>query len=253
MSKKLLAVIVIAVLFGGAVGAYLFSNNQEETITTNSASGPDSPETQSGTVTEKKAPHYESNTPASNSVLASAPPVVVIDFNFDLASGSTVDITKDGKSYATGETVIDENKLVLRRTMDPAAPDGLYTVSYKACWPDGSCHDGAFEFTIDSSVKSSYIDMTNKDDVEVSLSQIKFQPMDIRVSKGATVTWTNNEDVLHYVNTDSHPAHTHEVEFNSKALNKGDKYSYVFDTVGAYPYHCSAHATNMAGNIVVED
>lgn len=200
----------------------------------------------------KKSAHWESNTPAHGAILAGVPINVVINFNFDLAAPSEIKIQKDGKDWGVGETTIDSNKLTLRRKMDPTAPDGLYTVVYKACWPDGSCHDGQFQFALDRSASSNFQDLRSKNVVNVSLSDIKFKPQNIRISKGTKVIWTNDDNVTHYVNTDSHPAHTYYLPQNSKALTKGDTYSLVFDQAGIYPYHCSAHADMMSGNILVE-
>lgn len=101
------------------------------------------------TLSVKKSAHYVSNTPAHGSVLASVPENVSINFNFDLGTGSSISIKTGNREYGSGATIIESNKLVMRRSMDPNAPDGLYTVSYNACWPDGSCHDGHFQFTID--------------------------------------------------------------------------------------------------------
>lgn len=186
-------------------------------------------------------------------MILGAPPVnIVIDFNFDLAKPSSISITKDGTEYGQGDTTIDTNKLVLRRAFDPVAPDGTYTVNYKACWPDASCHDGSFQFAIMRNEADKAIDMRNKDTVNVDLANIAFAPKDIRISKGTKVVWTNSDDTVHYVNTDSHPAHTYYIDQNSKALNKGDTFSLTFDTAGAYPYHCSAHADTMTATIVVE-
>src|SRR3989338_1240995 len=96
----------------------------------------------------KKSAHYETNTPAHASVHAAVPINIVIDFNFDLAKPSSIKIEKDSKDYGVGETIIDTNKLSMRIDLDPASPDGIYTVSYNACWRDGSCHDGSFQFAI---------------------------------------------------------------------------------------------------------
>ena len=200
----------------------------------------------------KKSAHYESNTPAHGSVMAGVPINVVINFNFDLAKPSSISINKDGKDYGVGETTIDTNKLTLRHNMDQSAPDGIYTVNYKACWPDGSCHEGHFQFAIDKTQASNFIDMTNKSQVTISLKNIMFDPKNIKISKGTKVTWTNSDSVSHYVNTDSHPAHTYILDMNSKELKQGDSYSYTFDKAGIYPYHCSAHADMMTANILVE-
>lgn len=90
--------------------------------------------------TPSKTPHYESNAPAHEAVLPAAPYTVVMDFNFDVVAGSTIAIMHDGTDYGVGEATIDDNKLGLRRRMQAAAPDGLYSVEYSACWPDGICY-----------------------------------------------------------------------------------------------------------------
>lgn len=202
--------------------------------------------------TPRKSPHYESNAPAHESILPAAPYTVVIDFNFDVAPGSTISIMHNGKEYGEGEVTIDDNKLALRRRVQPDAPNGLYSVTYSACWPDGSCHEGLFQFAIDSSLADTYIDKRGQSAIEIDMKNIAFAPMNIRVSAGTTITWKNSDAVTHYVNTDSHPAHTFFPEQNSSALENGDTYSTTFATRGAYPYHCSAHADTMTGMILVE-
>lgn len=200
----------------------------------------------------KKSAHYESNSPAHGSVLAGVPVNVVIDFNFDLSTGSLISIKAGDREYGIGETIIDSNNLAMRRDIDTNAPDGLYTVNYKACWPDGSCHDGYFQFTIDRTKAETYADLRNKNEVTVKLSEISFKPTNIRISRGTKVVWMNEDNVIHYVNTDAHPSHTYYPQQNSGALKKGDVFSLTFDKTGVYPYHCSAHANVMTGSIIVE-
>jgi plastocyanin len=201
----------------------------------------------------KKSAHYESNTPEHGAILAGVPINVVIDFNFDLIPLSKISIIKDDVEYGIGDIIIDEGRLAMRRKMDPNSPDGVYTVFYDACWPGGSCHDGKFQFAIKRAEGESYTDLTGQNNVNIDMFQISFNPPNIRVSKGATVTWTNQEDIEHFVNTDSHPAHTYFPDQNSRGLKIGDTYSVTFIEVGAYPYHCSAHASIMKGVIVVTD
>ena len=185
-------------------------------------------------------------------MLPAHPVNVVIDFNFDLAPPSSISIKKDGAEYGVGDTVIDENKLAMRRDFDRNAPDGLYRVEYNACWPDRSCHDGHFEFAIDRSLQSEYEDLRARSEVSIRMSDISFNPRNILVSRGTRITWINDEEEIHYVNTDSHPAHTYWPDQNSRALEKGDSFSLVLGEPGAYPYHCSAHEATMKGSIVVE-
>lgn len=200
----------------------------------------------------KKPPHYESNTPAHGAILPAPPVNVVIDVNFDLAAPSAIRIEKDGKDYGSGPTIIDKNALAMRRAMDQGAPDGLYRVTYDACWPDRSCHEGRFEFALDRAKAPGYLDLRGQTEATVRLSEVQFSPMRVRVSRGTKVIWVNDEEIEHYVNTDSHPAHTYFPAQNSRLLKKGDTYSVTFESPGTYPYHCSAHAEAMTGEILVE-
>ena len=252
--KQLLPAIIIILILAvvGFIGWSLISKKQPAQTT---GAGQTQTALESGQFTfetPKKSAHYESNTPAHGTTLAGVPTNVVVDFNFDLAPPSQITIKKDGKDYGMGETVIDDNKLAMRKNMEPSSPDGLYTVSYNACWPDGSCHDGNFQFKIDRSKSGGFEDLTGQSEVTVKLSQIMFGPQNIKISKGTKVTWVNNDSVEHYINTDSHPAHTYFPKQNSKALKGGNTYSLTFETAGIYPYHCSAHAQTMTGSILVE-
>lgn len=200
----------------------------------------------------KKSAHFESNTPTHATVLAGVPINVVVDFNFDVAKGSSISIKNSEKEYGQGETIIDADPLAMRRNMDPNSPNGIYTVSYKACWADGSCHDGNFQFAIDRTKAAEFVDMRNKKEITVSLKNTTFNSQNIRVSVGTKVIWVNEDDMVHTVNTDSHPAHTYFTNQNSRNLNKGDKYSVTFEKTGIYLYHCTPHAAFMTGSILVE-
>lgn len=251
-----LALLVVIAAVGFA-GWYVWQNNKEDqkaeqqTPASAPTPAPVSPKTFSFE-TPKKGAHFESSTPAHEAIIAAVPVDVVINFNFDLADNSTIQITKDDKDYSTGNTSIDSNKLALRRQMDKGAPDGLYTVKYNGCWPDRTCHDGHFQFAIDRTLVNSYQDKRNQKTVVVRMSQIMFNPKNLRLSPGTTVTWINDDDMVHYVNTDSHPAHTQVPALNSKALSKGQTYNFTFTNTGAYLYHCSAHEASMKAAIVVE-
>lgn len=253
MNKSFAVLLVILVL---GLGAFLFIKNQ--------GSGPSPSQTQTEPPTKpvndqvqppKKSAHFESNTPEHGASLAGVPVNVVINFNFDLAPGSQIQIIKDGVGgldYGLGETIIDKNKLSMRRKMDPASPDQMYTVFYKACWADGSCHDGNFQFKIDRSHVLEFTDLTGKKEVTLDIQNFSFNPAKIKVSKGTKVTWVNKDSVVHTVNTDSHPAHTYYLGQNSQDLAKAAQYSVTFADSGIYLYHCTPHADTMHGQILVE-
>lgn len=258
---QIIAVVVISVLMSIlAVAAVLMvGRSSRPPATPPSGAGVVTPATDSASPsrafafqTPKKSAHFETSTPSHGSVLAAGPILVVIDFNFDLAKKSAITITREEKEFSAGPTTIDTNLLAMRRTMTPDAADGLYTVAYSACWPDGSCHDGHFQFAIDRSQAAAYQDLTDKKVVTINLANIAFTPRELRIRAGTTVRWTNTDAVTHYVNTDSHPAHTYYAPQNSKALAEGDTFEVTFPEPGIYPYHCSAHAANMRAVIVVE-
>lgn len=242
-------VIGFVVIFVLGVGMFFLSQNRSSSLAPKTTQSSQTGSMKFGT--PKKAAHYESNTPEHGAIVAGVPINVVIDFNFDLAMSSKITIEKDGKDYATGETIIDDGKLAMRRNMEASSPDGMYTVKYDACWADGSCHDGQFQFVVDRSQESSFEDMTGKAEVTVDLQNIAFTPAMVKVSKGTKVTWVNQDNTEHTVNTDSHPAHTYYPDQNSRTLSNGDSYSTLFDKPGIYFYHCTPHADSMKAQILV--
>lgn len=81
----------------------------------------------------------------------------------------------------------------------------------------------------------------------VNIRNMMFTPSQISVSKGATVTWTNNDNVAHTVVDDlsnvGGPA--------SGTIEPGSSYSFTFTKTGSFQYHCSIHSS-MRGTIVVK-
>ena len=80
-------------------------------------------------------------------------------------------------------------------------------------------------------------------DTAVKISNFTFNPPQITVKAGTTVTWTNDDDIPHTIV--SPPA------IRSKALDSDDKFSFTFTTPGTYKYFCGLHP-HMTGTIVVE-
>jgi plastocyanin len=78
---------------------------------------------------------------------------------------------------------------------------------------------------------------------DVEIRSMSFQPANVQVTAGTTVTWTNNDGVNHTVASDTGV-------FDSGTMPDGDTYSYTFDTVGSFPYHCAIHP-GMRGSVVV--
>jgi methionine-rich copper-binding protein CopC len=102
--------------------------------------------------TPKKSPHWMNNTPSAGATLTSVPESISIDFDFDLGPGNNITIMLNDSDYGMGETTVTPDNRTMMRMMMPDAPDGIYNVTYKACWPDLTCHDGYFEFAINSTM-----------------------------------------------------------------------------------------------------
>ena len=78
---------------------------------------------------------------------------------------------------------------------------------------------------------------------EVKIDNFSFGPAALTVPVGATVTWTNRDDIPHtVVSTDG--------VFKSKVLDTDEKFSFTFSKAGTYPYFCSLHP-KMTGKVVV--
>jgi len=88
-------------------------------------------------------------------------------------------------------------------------------------------------------------------DLEVDIAGFMFDPQDLTVQVGETVTWTNNDDVPHTVTAGTPDMPTPE-EFDSGVLQPGDTFTYTFDEAGTFDYFCTLHP-DMTATITVED
>lgn len=82
---------------------------------------------------------------------------------------------------------------------------------------------------------------------KVTIKDMAFSPANITVKKGTTVTWTNEDSIGHTVSeTDGQQGP------NSRTLDKGQTYTFTYNTVGTFKYDCSIHP-NMLGTVTVTD
>jgi amicyanin len=82
------------------------------------------------------------------------------------------------------------------------------------------------------------------EDATVRIGNFTFDPPQLRVKAGTTVSWRNEDDIPHAI------AST-ERKFKSKTLDTDEGYSFTFTNPGTYAYFCSLHP-HMTGTIVVE-
>jgi plastocyanin len=87
-------------------------------------------------------------------------------------------------------------------------------------------------------------DQASPANAAVKIDNFVFGPQTITVPVGATVTWTNSDDIPHTaVSTDG--------VFKSKVMDTDEKFSYTFTKAGTYSYYCSIHP-KMTGKVVVQ-
>ena len=180
------------------------------------------------------APHFVDSYPFHGDVLAEAPQVVVLSFNFNLHDDSAIEVSREGEAVSLGPLMISDNRLSMRADLQADAKDGVYQVSYKACWPDGSCHEGSVAFIVDGSTAQQYEDLRGRPEVTVYMREgPRFDPARIIISPGTKVTWTNEDSSAHFVNSDPHPSHNVLGDLNSFDLRNGDSYSQTLTDLGA--------------------
>jgi plastocyanin len=78
----------------------------------------------------------------------------------------------------------------------------------------------------------------------ITIDNFAFGPQTLTVPVGATVTWTNSDDI-------PHTAVSIDGLFKSKVLDTDDKFSYTFTKPGTYAYYCTIHP-KMTGTILVK-
>ncbi|HWU24898.1 MAG TPA: cupredoxin family copper-binding protein [Rhizomicrobium sp.] len=81
-------------------------------------------------------------------------------------------------------------------------------------------------------------------DATVSIKNFMFEPMNVEVSAGSTVTWQNNDEEPHTVTSE-------EGLFRSGGIDGGAKFSFRFEKPGVYKYVCSIHP-QMVGTVTVK-
>jgi len=83
------------------------------------------------------------------------------------------------------------------------------------------------------------------DEVEVRIDNFVFNPAQLTVKPGTTVTFVNEDDIPHNVVSSARGV------FKSKVMDTDQKFSFTFATPGSFEYFCALHP-HMKGTIVVE-
>lgn len=83
---------------------------------------------------------------------------------------------------------------------------------------------------------------TNQGTINITIQNFSFNPAELSVNAGDTVTWTNQDPVQHQIKSDT---------FNSSPLSQGEKFQFTFTVAGEYNYSCAIHPS-MKGKIIVK-
>jgi plastocyanin len=81
-------------------------------------------------------------------------------------------------------------------------------------------------------------------EVRIVIEDFVFKPAEITISPGTKVTWINKDEA-------PHTATSVDKKFNSGGLDTDDKFSYVFNDAGEFPYFCALHP-HMKATITVK-
>jgi plastocyanin len=79
---------------------------------------------------------------------------------------------------------------------------------------------------------------------QIQIAGFAFQPGNLTIQAGDTVTWTNADDSPHTVTAENGA-------FDSRNLDQGAAFSFTFAEPGTYTYRCEYHS-EMQATIVVE-
>lgn len=76
----------------------------------------------------------------------------------------------------------------------------------------------------------------------ISIKNFAFNPAELTIKSGQTVTWVNDDSAPHQIKSTT---------FNSAALSTGQSYSFTFNQAGTFDYSCAIHPS-MTGKIIVQ-
>src|SRR6056297_222890 len=85
---------------------------------------------------------------------------------------------------------------------------------------------------------------------EVWMEGRAFNPGNLEVEVGTTVTWENKSNEVHTVTSGSN--RTYDELFDSGNMSPGDTFTYTFNEVGQFDYFCRPH-TGMTATVTVID
>lgn len=123
------------------------------------------------------------------------------------------------------------------------------TLAATACSSDGSSSDGTSPAAVPTESPDPVTSDPGSATIEgdtVEISKSRFDPIEVDVQVGDTVTFHNNDAFEHTVTSkDEAPA-----AFDSGKLGQDEMFQFMFTETGTYDYFCQIHPT-MRATVVV--
>jgi len=117
-------------------------------------------------------------------------------------------------------------------------------------WMAVSHSNGGGQSSNDTTTNAT--DMTSKSQVAVDMRDLSFTPANIKIKKGTTVTWTNQDTVAHNV-VAVDASNAGGLPTDAPTFGHGGTFSFTFNKVGTFNYECIPHKGFMHGSVQVVD
>jgi plastocyanin len=69
-----------------------------------------------------------------------------------------------------------------------------------------------------------------------------FEPQTLKIGKGTTVKWKNEDDTIHTVTSGTPSSGKSGIQFDSSYLSEGKTYEHTFKKTGTFKYYCTLHS-----------
>jgi len=140
-------------------------------------------------------------------------------FNQDISDWDVSSVTDMERMFDYTDDLSDDNKCAIHTSF--SSNDNWYYNWDEYCEGSNQSHD---------------ISITDN---------MQFDPEELTISVGDTVTWTNNDGMSHTATSTSGPE-----AFDSGNIGSGDTWSFTFTEAGTYEYKCDYHSS-MTATIIV--
>jgi surface protein len=140
-------------------------------------------------------------------------------FNQDISDWDVSSVTDIGSMFGDADNLSDDNKCAIHTSF---SSNGNWEYDWEEyCEGSNQSHD---------------ISITDN---------MQFDPEELTISVGDTVTWTNNDGMSHTATSTDGPE-----AFDSGNIGSGDTWSFTFTEAGTYEYKCNYHSS-MTATIIV--